>query len=232
MKFRFKMLLTIVLTLIISISNSRFLFAKEKVDVFEEVFSNNNIEISEYCVTATFKTNLSKTQTWKDVLEKTSTILGDMEYTITDKDEFTNIVFINENYNGTINSTYYGGENIILITVNKKDNKNKTKELQGKLSEILSHVNSIITYSQSIKGKILNNDLDEMNKFVLDTLEKNKSENINTAKLYNGYSNIANTNLYNSKKIGNLDIDIHCAVVKYSSGCYLIMGTPEITLDY
>jgi hypothetical protein len=229
---KFKVLLTIALTLIISVFNNSLLFAKENVDIFQEVFSNENIEVCEYSVNATFKASITETQLLEEILERTSTILGEMEYTITDKAGFTNITFLNENHNGIINSTHYDGENIITVTVIKKDNKNKTKELQGKLSEILSHVNSRITYSQSIKGKILNNSLDEMNKFVLDTLEKNKSENINTAKLYNGYSNVANTKLYNSKKVGDKDIDIHCAVVKYSSGCYLIMGTPEITLDY
>lgn len=232
MKCKFKVLLTILLTLVISISNNSIFLAKEKVDIFDVIFSNENIEVSKYSVTATFKTSFSDAGVSKDILNRICTILGNMEYTIEDKDGFTNIVFLNEDYEGTINSTSYDGENIITVTVIKEDTENKTKELQGKLSEILSHVNSRIIYSQCIKGKVLSNNLDEINKFVLDTLGQNKAENINTAKLYNGYSNIANTKLYNSKKIGNLDIDFHCAVVKYSSGCYIIMGTPEITLDY
>jgi hypothetical protein len=155
-----------------------------------------------------------------------------MEYTVNDEDEFSNIIFSNEIYKGSITSTPYKDKNIVVITVIKKEKENRTKELKSKLSEILSHVNIRITYSQCIKGKILNNNLDEVNNFVMNELEQSKAKNINKAKLYNGYSIICNTNLYDSKKVGTMDVDFHCAVVKYSSGCYLVMGTPEITLDY
>lgn len=232
MKFKFKVLLTIFLAFIISMFNNRYLFARERVDIFDEILSNRNIAVSKYSVTGTFKSSLSENGLVKDILQRTCTILGNVEYTVEYNNEFINISFVSEEYEGSINSTPYYGENIITVTIIKEDNENNTKELQGKLSEILSHINSRITYSQSIKGKILNNNLEEINKFVLDILDENKAKNINTAKLHNGYSTISNTNFYESKKVGNMDIDFHYAVVKYSSGCYLIMGTPEITLDY
>lgn len=232
MNFKFKAVIVLILTLIILVINSSFIYVQGQVDMFEKLLSNRNIEVSEYSVTATFNSDSQGMDACKEIIRKASTTLGEMEYTVNDKDEFSNIIFSNEIYKGSITSTPYKDKSIVVITVIKKEKENKTKELKGKLSEILSHVNSRITYSQCIKGKILNNNLDEVNNFVMNELEQSKAKNINKAKLYNGYSIICNTNLYDSKKVGTMDVDFHCAVVKYSSGCYLVMGTPEITLDY
>lgn len=232
MNFKFKAVIVSILTLIILVINSSFIYVQGQVDMFEKLLSNSNIEVSEYSVTATFNSHSQGMDACKEIIRKASTTLGEMEYTVNDKDEFSNIIFSNEIYKGSITSTPYKDKNIVVITVIKKEKENRTKELKSKLSEILSHVNSRITYSQCIKGKILNNNLDEVNNFVMNELEQSKAKNINKAKLYNGYSIICNTNLYDSKKVGTMDVDFHCAVVKYSSGCYLVMGTPEITLDY
>lgn len=232
MNFKFKAVIVLILTLIILVINSSFIYVQGQVDMFEKLLSNSNIEVSEYSVTATFNSDSQGMDACKEIIRKASTTLGEMEYTLNDKDEFSNIIFSNEIYKGSITSTPYKDKNIVVITVIKKEKENRTKELKSKLSEILSHVNSRITYSQCIKGKILNNNLDEVNNFVMNELEQSKAKNINKAKLYNGYSIICNTNLYDSKKVGTMDVDFHCAVVKYSSGCYLVMGTPEITLDY
>ncbi|WP_017413505.1 hypothetical protein [Clostridium tunisiense] len=232
MNFKFKAVIVLILTLIILVINSSFIYVQGQVDMFEKLLSNSNIEVSEYSVTATFNSDSQGMNACKEIIRKASTTLGEMEYTVNDEDEFSNIIFSNEIYKGSITSTPYKDKNIVVITVIKKEKENRTKELRSKLSEILSHVNSRITYSQCIKGKILNNNLDEVNNFVMNELEQSKAKNINKAKLYNGYSIICNTNLYDSKKVGTMDVDFHCAVVKYSSGCYLVMGTPEITLDY
>lgn len=232
MNFKFKAVIVLILTLIILVINSSFIYVQGQVDMFEKLLSNSNIEVSEYSVTATFNSDSQGMDACKEIIRKASTTLGEMEYTVNDEDEFSNIIFSNEIYKGSITSTPYKDKNIVVITVIKKEKENRTKELKSKLSEILSHVNSRITYSQCIKGKILNNNLDEVNNFVMNELEQSKAKNINKAKLYNGYSIICNTNLYDSKKVGTMDVDFHCAVVKYSSGCYLVMGTPEITLDY
>ncbi|WP_291569449.1 hypothetical protein [Clostridium sp. UBA4548] len=232
MNYKFKTVIVLILTLIILVINSSFIYVQGQVDMFEKLLSNRNIEVSEYSVTATFNSDSQGMDACKEIVRKASATLGKMEYTVNDKDEFSNIIFSNEIYKGSITSTPYKDKNVVVITVIKKEKENRTKELKSKLSEILSHVNSRITYSQCIKGKILNNNLDEVNNFVMNELEQSKAKNINKAKLYNGYSIICNTNLYDSKKVGNMDVDFHCAVVKYSSGCYLVMGTPEITLDY
>lgn len=232
MKLKFKFMIFILLTFSLALTNKGILYAKENNDLFNKLLSQDDIMITECSVTATFNSKEKDIILCKEISSNVSNILGHMEYTSTDENGLVTISFSNELYKGSIVSRPYNGESIVSITVIKKENKNNTKELQGKLSEILSQVNSRMNYSQCIKGKILNNNLDEMNKFVIDTLEQNKAENVNTAKLYNGYSTICNAKLYNSKKIGGLDIDFQCAVVKYSSGCYLIMGTPEITLAY
>lgn len=232
MQSKIKIMVIIILALSITMLNVDFLYAKERVDIFDMMLSQDNIVVTEYSVTATFASDEVNTEVCKDIFDRVRANLGDMEYTNSSKGEFSSIEFADSIYTGIITATPYNEQYIVTITISKKDTNNKTKELQGKLSEILSHVNSRISYSQCIKGKILNNTLDEVNKFVIDTLKKNKAENINTAKLYNGYSTISNTKLYDSKNIGGKDIDFSCAVVKYSSGCYLIMGTPEITLAY
>ena len=232
MKFNFKFIIFILLTLSITLTNKGFLYAKENNDIFNKLLSKGDVMVTEYSVTATFNSKENDDVLCKEIINRASNVLGNLEYTSTDENGLVTISFSSEFYKGSIVSRPYNGEFIVNVTIIKRENKNNTKELQGKLSEILSHVNSRMNYSQCIKGKILNNNLDEINKFVIDTLEQNKAENINTAKLYNGYSTICNAKLYNSKKIGGLDIDFQCAVVKYSSGCYLIMGTPEITLAY
>ena len=105
------------------------------------------------------------------------------------------------------------------------------EEYDGRIS-ILSPISSKVEYSLYVKSKILNGTIDETRDVVLKQLYLNKAQNIDEVEISNGYSIISNTNLYDKEIILGEEIDFNCAIVRYSSGCYLIMGTPVIRITY
>ncbi|GAA0121294.1 YwmB family TATA-box binding protein [Clostridium faecium] len=226
-----KKIFFLIMTIVI-INFNIFLFqAKEKEDVFKKVLSSTDSNIVEISITTTFKARENYDYYYDNLLRLLR------EYTTSIEKE---LIYDNSNYRefkfdkvyGYIEKIIYKGETLMTINLVEKTNENKLEDLKGVLDRLLLEYDSDAKYFQQIKAVLGEKNLQQINYSITDTLISMGIKGLNTVKLNNGYSSLCNTKTYTAKKINGQLIDFQFAVVRYSSGNYLIMGTPEITLAF
>ncbi len=225
----------IIINIIVIILTSGIFYVKPNTDIFSVLINDMEGKIEQCNVSAEFYSNDNDKNIYMDLLDRINFDFGKVNYEITENDRVITIDFTNEKYDGKIEFYHMQEKLMGKISIIERGSDleySNLEKLKVKISNALSYIDNSIEYSQCIKVKVSKGTVDEYKELILDTLSVSKSQNINTAKIYNGYSILADTGLYNKKNIFGTDIDFQCALVDYSSGCYLIMGSPEITLAY
>ncbi len=234
MKLYSKLLIMVMFTLSILIIRDETFYGKNKEDMFNEILNNVNASTEEYVVEGKFYSQGSKKDIYNKIVANIEKTMGQV-YGEVNEDLSFKIDYNQGEYDGSISIADYGnGYDVILrISICKFNLDVKEEEsIRNKIKEILSPINSNVEYSLYVKSKILSGTIDETRDVVLKQLNLNKAQNIDEVKINNGYSIISNTNLYEKEIILGEEIDFNCAIVRYSSGCYLIMGTPVIRITY
>ncbi|MEG1256488.1 hypothetical protein [Clostridium sp.] len=234
MKLYKKLLIITMLALTVINFNNKISYGNDNVDMFKEVLKNVDVSTEEYMVEGSFYSEEKPENIYNNIIKNIENIMGQVEFKNEDSNSFK-ISFNNKDYNGKIIILPYkqGYEVVLSISICGLNlDIDEEEQLSGRISEILSPINSSVEYSLCVKSKILSNTIEEVKDTVLNQLKLYKAQNIDKVKISNGYSIISNTNIYDEKIILGKAIDFNCAIVKYSSGCYLIMGTPEITVTY
>ncbi|MEG0308193.1 MAG: hypothetical protein RR636_09635 [Clostridium sp.] len=234
MKLYKKLLIMTLLTLSIINVSGEISYGKDKSDMFKEILSNVDVVIEEYMVQGSFYSEEKPEVIYDKIISNVEKVAGQVNLEYENENNFK-LRLDNKNYKGKIQILAYkqGYEVILNISICGENlDINEEEKLNGKISEILAPINSMTEYSLCIKSKILSNTIEEVKDVVLNELESYKAQNIDKVKINNGYSIISDTDIYNEKIILGKSIDFNCAIVRYSSGCYLIMGNPEIMVTY
>lgn len=229
-----KILVGIMLVLFLITSNNNVFYGYENVSMIDEVLKNIEVSIKEYKVSGNFSSIKSESEIYDELVSKVNNSIGQVDISSKDKNVFK-IYSGDEVYWGEIIILPYKKEYKVTFSISiDGDNLtfDKKDKLQAKLREVLSIFDSNVEYSLCVKSEILNNTMDEVRDVVINNLSLYEAKNTDEVKISNGYSIIGYTGLNNKKTILGKDIDFNCAIVKYSSGCYLIMGEPEITITY
>jgi hypothetical protein len=140
--------------------------------------------------------------------------------------------FGKDNLKGYIETIHYENHNIVTINLVKKDDKNSLKELKDKLEQCLNNKKVNVKYFMYLKSKMKDDNIQYANKNIVKLLKYYGAVNINTVSLQNGYSTTAYTKRYEPIESNGKKMDFNYAVCKYSSGNYIIIGTPEIIVTY
>lgn len=229
-----KLFIMLMLTLFIVIINDKTFYGGNNVDMFNEILKNVESSTEEYVVEGSFYSDENKEDIYNNIVINIEKVMGQVNPQYNGDNSFE-IDYNNKKYSGCVSMIpYKGGYNVVLnisicgFNLEIEDEK----QLRSEITEVLSPISSVAEYSLYVKSKILSNTIDEVKDEVLNQLKIYNAQNIDEVKISNGYSIISNTNLYEKKVILGKDIDFNCAIVKYSSGCYLIMGTPEIKVTY
>ncbi|MFR1709871.1 MAG: hypothetical protein ACLSV2_13345 [Clostridium sp.] len=234
MKLYSKLLIMIMLTLSVLIIRDETFYGKSKEDMFSEILNNVDSSLEEYVVEGKFYSQDDKENIYKNIITNTEKTMGQV-YQEVNEDLSFKIDYNDKEYDGSVSiaDCSEGYEVILRISICKSNlDIEEEKIIRSKIKEILSPINSRMEYSLYVKSKILSSTIDETRDVVLQQLDLNNAQNIDEVKINNGYSIISNTNLYDKAIILGKEIDFNCAIVRYSSGCYLIMGTPVIRITY
>lgn len=231
MKKKYK--LTIIMAIILSILyfDLIYLQSKNNVDLFGSILEQTNSEVIEYGVKASYITKENGEEACLKIFDKlnikdctdVSIIKNENQYCINFKDDFKS---------GYIKSTENGKFNDISINVVKLDSKNNLNILKDDINHVVENNEGDIRYYQYLKAKTFSSDISNINDEIINILNGVNSEEINTVKINNGYSTVANTKYYNPIETSGKDIDFNYAVCNYKSGNYIILGTPEIIVSY
>lgn len=241
---KLKKLLIPVLAFIIIISTLGLTASKEaKRNTIEDILSNCGCEVQAYGLTVSFstKTDLEKNEeATRNIAKYLCKDENGQKTTISTKENNLCIDFSTDNSNGYIESLTSDGENSISININVEGNQKNPTSLKSKIEKAIYSSGAVskenLKYFDYIKANIKSKNLGQINESIIEIIKKNGGENIQTVKLDNGYSNIALTGQYESINVGGKREDLNFALMNYnansSMGCYLIIGTPEITISY
>lgn len=201
------------------------------VDLFEEILTKTRGNVDEYGITAVFTTTMDREDIVYSVLNNLGFSYG-WNTSVVENDEIYCMEFGKNNVKGYIETAEYENHNIITVSIVKYDHQNCLKELKSKLQESIGDNYIGIKYYEYLKCKVEISDINLINEQLIDVLKSHKAVDINTIAIENGYSTTAYTKQYDPIRNNGKLIDFNYAVCKYSSGNYIIIGTPELIVTY
>lgn len=210
---------------------SGFSLAKKNSDLFDDIVKRTNSNIVECGITAEFTTDENREDICNYILKKLDFYDGWNTNVLKSQEAYC-VEFGKNSVNGYIEIMHYENHSIVTINIVKKDSKNSLEELKNKLQQCLSDKNVTVKYFMYLKSKMPNDNIKLTNEEILKLLKQYGVININTISLQNGYSTTAYTRKYDSIESNGEKIDFNYAVCKYSSGSYIIIGTPELIITY
>lgn len=241
MKLRSTFLLTAMVIVFLTNINDRVSYAVNKWDVTNSVIQEVQGKVVDCEVKTSFNIESDKE---RDICLE---LLNELDYTkgkeasinIT-KDEFSYCIeFINGDISGYLESSFDKDHNIITIDIEKKCQENQLENITNTIDSLIQRVdnNNHIELSNKktfkfVKAKVPNTDINQVNNKIIKLLEKHNSVNVNTININNGCSTVAymgkNEYILNQGK----KMDLNYAICKYSSGNYVVIGTPIIITSY
>jgi len=232
-------LLCIILSLIILQINVKFSNAQEEVNLFDEILLQTKSKTVEYGLKTCFKTDEEPKQVCDYLIQTLEIDNKEIKLNSIEKEDSYCIEFSGENVQGYIEALKCNNEDVITINISKMDNENGLVSLKNKVNDSIGYRGKDIKYFQYLKAEMQGidtnkviEDIYSVNERVIKILKSHGTENIETVNINNGLSTMAYTKKYDEKVYNNKLIDFNYAICNYSSGRYIIIGTPEIITTY
>ncbi|MBP2032395.1 hypothetical protein J2Z42_001060 [Clostridium algifaecis] len=205
--------------------------SSNKADLFKNIIKATNGKIIEYGIMAEFNNSDSREKTVNELFKKLNENNNLVKKSSSNSESYS-IEFHGNSIDGNIQSTGYSNHNIVKVDIVKQDNKYSLYKLNSNLDSILKDYNTKIIYYKYIKVKIENNNINGAYNKVIKCLKDIGDSNIKTETLENGYTSTTYTGQYEKIYSAGKPVDFNFSVVHYSTGTYIIMGTPEIIETY
>ncbi|WP_392486208.1 hypothetical protein ACER0A_009960 [Haloimpatiens sp. FM7315] len=144
------------------------------------------------------------------------------------------IEFKDNKISGYIQSSKDQGKYLITLNLCFSCEKNQLENFKNKIEKSISNINlqKNNKYFCYVKAKIDNEDLNTYNDKIINLLKKKHVNNIQSVKINNGYNTVCYTGRYDVIKVNRGIVDFNYAICRYESGSYVIIGTPQIIMNY
>jgi hypothetical protein len=232
-------LLCIVISIIILQINIGVSSAQGEVNLFDEIILQTKSKTVEYGLVTSFKTIEEPKEVCNYLINTLGLNCKEVKLNYIENESSYCIEVSGKNVEGYIEAIIYDNDNVIKINISKTGDENGLVPLKGKISDAIGHRGKDIEYFQYLKAKIQESNTKEgiesiyaINQRIIEILKSNGSKNIETVSIKNGVSTVAYTKKYQEKVNNNKLMDFNYAVCNYSSGRYIIIGTPEIITTY
>jgi hypothetical protein len=204
--------------------------ASKKLDFFKEIVSLAEGKVVEYGVKANFEISEDEEAYCLELLGKLK--VENTDINVVKDDKFYSVEFKNNELKGYIESTSYDNHNVVSLNVVQYDSEYRLSDLKNRVSIAVGKDEKDVKYFDYLKAQINKSDKEKMNNDIIELLKKNNASSIDTIKIDNGYSTVAYTKNYPVMKNNGKWMDLNYAVCSYSSGDYVIIGTPIIITTY
>jgi hypothetical protein len=210
--------------------NGSYSLASKNVDFFEEIVRTSEGKVTEFGVKASFEISEDEEAFCLALLEKLNVENADIN--VVKDDKFYSVEFNNNELKGYIESTSYDNHNVVTLNVVQYDSEYRLSDLKSRVSIAVGKPENEVKYFDYLKAQINKSDKEKVNNDLAELLKENNVSNIDTIKIDNGYSTVAYTKKYPVMKNNGKLMDLNYAVCSYSSGDYVIIGTPVIITTY
>jgi hypothetical protein len=205
--------------------------AMKNVDLFDEVVAASDSNIVEYGVRAVLKIEEDQEEYCLRVLKELN--LQSESINMVKGDKIYCLEFNNSDLNGYIESMSYDNYNVVTLNIIKKETENGISELRDLIENVIGESGVDIKYFQYLKAQAMgDSDISEINNNIEKLLKLHNASSINTVRIENGYSTVAYTRRYPVMRSNGKYMDFNYAVCSYTSGNYIIIGTPTIITTY
>ncbi|MGK0468527.1 YwmB family TATA-box binding protein [Clostridium sp.] len=239
MKRKNIVLLCIVLCLLVFGINSSFSDAQERINLFDEILSQTKGETLEYGLRVKFETGEQPREECNYLFQTLEFDNKKIKSEISENKDSYSIEFSGENLKGYIKALKNNNKDVITVNISEKGKENGLVSLENKVRTTIGNRGKNIKYYKYLKAKIEDASVSEnveginsINESIIEILESHGTKNIETVSINNGLSTVAYTKNYDVVVNNNKLIDFNFAVCNYSSGMYIIIGTPEIITTY
>lgn len=203
------------------VSNNKVTFAN-KYDVYEEILSLSSASVIESGIKVRFTTLEENMDIVYKIKNKLETIDKSMNISIDKERKY--IEFNGEILYGFID--YSSKEDAITVQIIEKSKDISIESLKAMVMNIINNKIQNMESFECIKASLPNDvNLQNLNIDIEKKLSTNDCKNIDSIELNNGYSSLINLNTERENQI-------NYALCSYTSGKYLIIGTPEIIIPY
>lgn len=204
--------------------------ASKNIDTFNELLKIADSQIVEIGLKAEYKTNNHGESECRNLLSNLNLNLNS-NVLINNNQNFC-VEFTEENFSGYIESMLSEGDNVIVIDITKKTRENDLKDIEKKIRLAVENEDVKLKFFKYVKAKLGEHDLTNINQRLLKELRSQDACNVDSLQLSNGYSTVANTNKFDPEISDGKLIDLNYILCNYSSGNYILIGTPEIIASY
>jgi hypothetical protein len=210
--------------------NSSLYLASKKPDFFREIVSLTEGKVVEYGVKANFQISEDGENYCLELFKKLN--IENADINVVKGEKFYSVEFNNNEFKGYIESTSYDNHNVVTLNIVQYDNEYRLVELKNRVSIAVGKDEKEVKYFDYLKAQINKDSTEKVNRDIAELLKNNNASNIDTIKIDNGYSTVAYTKKYPVMKNNGKLMDLNYAVCSYSSGDYVIIGTPVIITTY
>lgn len=206
--------------------------SSKNMDVFNGIVKYTNGEIIEYGLDLSVNSHDLQPDDLDKIIKSIPECKGAQLSSITSDNTYC-INFTGKNINGYIESTKISSGYNVKLELIIKGNKNNIDGLLGEIKNIDLFKNNGVEVFRYMKVKLSSGKSIKMiDDEIVNYLKSKNADNINTIKLNNAYSTTAYTGNEDYIMEGNKAVDISIAVSRYTSGTYIIIGTPQIIISY
>jgi len=230
-KYKKGIILLILCFLLVVLYNNKSK-ASGNIDLFNQIIRTSNSKIVENGIKVEYLSSEKKEDECKRVLNNLSLDNAEIR-SLTSNDEFFYLEFDSKEIEGYIEGKKYDKKsNKIVINITEKININDLKNLNSKVKIAIGNNTKESKQYQYVKAELSNNNLDEMNSKLAKELKAGGATNIESLNINKGQFTVANTYRYKPTISNGKLVDFSYALCNYSSGNYIIVGTPEIITSY
>lgn len=226
-----KVIITFISLATFMILSSNYIYSKENQGLIDRILLTSEGKTVEYGIKALYRIEGDGEKECNNLIKNLNILKKQDVKILKSKDTYC-LEFNKDSGEGYIESIIIDNHNYVVINITEKNSKNNLDSLKSKVNDIIGPNRTGVKYFQYIKAKLPNSNLSKINSRIVDLLKKENAENIDTVKLENGFSTVAYTKKYELMKSNGKFMDLNYSLCSYSSGDYLILGTPVLVTIY
>lgn len=227
---RNKIIVFLAFILISTISFTNFSHAEKNIDLFNDILSTVKGSTVECGIKVSFEIEEDGKKYCMDLLNKLNINTSNIK--ITKGENSYSLEFNKNEEKGYIECISYDNHNVVTLNILSYCNENNLSFLKAEVQKAIMKSDKDMDYFLYLKAKVAEDNISEINYKVEALLKQNNAKNINSVKLENGLSTVAYTKQFKPMKNDGELMDLNYAVCSYSSGNYIIIGTPIIIEAY